>query len=232
MKKGQMNIDFVMSMSIFVTVFLIYTYNIAGVTSQHLENMRGFRFETDCLAISNALMDRLTGEGFMLNETYYSQVIDGCESPIPGSVSELKYIQLKNDLNAGEREINVMMTLFLIAPTTELTREGYYTGKLEYGGNIYSVDVFRSSTDSVFDRFNISGGDLAAPLLNRKEGDALSLGGNVFTVKRIDPDGNFVLFYRKIADCGIKPALEEKYARYSFFERRGGHVVRVDVICK
>jgi hypothetical protein len=167
----------------------------------------------------------------MLNETYYSQVIDGCESPIPGSLSESKYLQLKQDLKAGEREINVMLTFFLVAPTTQLTREGYYTGRLEYKGNVYIINVFNSTT-SEFDRFNISGGDLTTDLTYVKEGDAISLSGENFEVKRIDPKGNFVLFFRKIADCGIKPALEEKYSRYSFFEKYEGHLIRVDVICK
>ena len=70
------------------------------------------------------------------------------------------------------------------------------------------------------------------PLFDLREGDIVALKDGDFKIKRIDPGGNFVLFQRKLADCGIKPALEEKYSRYSFFEKYYGHIVRVDVVCK
>lgn len=232
MKKGQMNIDFVISMTVFIGAFFIYIYNIAGTTAQHLDSIQTLEFETECLAISNALMDKLTGTGFSLNETYYTQVIRDCELP-NGALSQAKYQQLKSDVKARDnRELRVILTQFLVAPTTQTTYEGYHLGKLEYGGEVYSLAVFNSTPTGIFDRFNISGSSLPNPLTNRKEGDVFQFDGQKFVVKRIDPAGNFVLFYRTMARCGVRIGLEEKHARYSFFERYRGHLVRVDVLCK
>lgn len=231
MRKGQMNIDFIVSMGIFVGVFVLYVYNFTDVVSRHFLTLHELELESSCLSISNTLAAHLTEEGFRLNESYYRDVIEKCESPIPGTVSEGMYTTLRRQLGAGERDINIILTYFLVAPTTDVTKDGYHAGVLRYNGSVYDVIVF-NSTSGKFDRVNISGGDLPSPVYDLMEGSYVSFKGENFRVERIDPAGNFVLFYKKIADCGIKPALEERYTRYSFFEKYKGHPVRVDVICK
>ncbi len=242
MKRAQTNVDFAISITIFIVALSFYFYTAAGKIIGSNVALRELKRETQCGGAAAILMGKLINPDMSINTNYYNAFVKDCPlSPPPNTVDWNKYEDFLKSIHGENITAYLRMDLFIVSsylspqPGNDKIKEG----TISFNGTTYPV-VMWEENGVVY--ANISGvGNWI------KKGDVIDIFGGKYVVedeyieKKNVPDedkGGYILLRKKdpIKQCGALPPSPTEEGRvsaitYRFFATYNGQIVRVDFIC-
>ncbi len=221
MKKAQMNIDYIISLGIFIVVLL-------GAASFYNSNLGKF------ISNLNNLGNRMNGL-YVTYRTYSLMVVNKTLYVNTTFLNLLKECSSNPSIISRINDYENLRKLLLLSPHQEVFLEGtlFIVGYVNNWNYISPTGVFyikgkpyvfslKKSSKNFFDEMKFNGNIY-------KIGDFININGNSYYLYDIDPYGYFILLKKDVFFCGARLNPERSYTFHYFYVNYDNNILEVRV---
>ncbi len=219
MKKGQMNIDYIISLGIFIVVILgaasFYNSNLG----KFMSNINDLGSRMSGLYITyRAYSLMITNQTLNVNKTFVSLLKDCSSNPsITNRINDYEKVR-KLLLLSPHQEVFLKGDLYIVGYVNDwnyISPQGVF-----YVDNKPYVFTLKKNKQNFFNEMIFEG-------KTYKIGDFVEINGKAYYLDDIDPYGYFILLKRKVFFCGARPNPEASYTTHYFYVNYNNNILEV-----
>lgn len=190
-KKAQVSIDFLSGFFIFIVVVGYIAFSIVGVFPRYISQSTENNLKIEAWQASENFMKMAEINGSL--DTQAIAKVSLCyKYDYSNASSAGNYTRMKNILNiSGQNSIHITVDNLFFG-ITDVGDSQYRSGTVSIGGTNYAVYVQNSSL--YFNETRNSTGSWS--------GESVIFGNVAYDVFKISYEGDFVIFRKRIVDCG------------------------------